>query len=228
MKFKESFDLALLNKPGIYTFVNPYSYLYLNKEPELYSCFDGIFFDGIAAASIIGFLESRNFQRVSFDYTSIASDVFKYVQCNNKSIAFIGGNQLEIDGFSEFISQTYPELKVELFQNGYFDNGVSKIETLNLLYDLEVDFVICGMGCPAQEQFLTCLKGVGWQGIGFTCGGFFKQTASKSGDYYPKYIDRFNLRFIYRMIDEPKLITRYLIDYPKFLILVVKKKLNIF
>lgn len=228
MKFKESFDLALLNKPGIYTFVNPYSYLYLDKEPELYSCFDGIFFDGIAAASIIGFLENRNFQRVSFDYTSIANDVFKYVQDNKKSIAFIGGTQLEVDGFLKFIGQSYPDLKVVLFQNGYFDNGVSRIETLNLIYSLKVDFVICGMGCPAQEQFLISLKEVGWNGIGFTCGGFFKQTASKSGGYYPKYIDKFNLRFIYRMIDEPKLIARYLIDYPKFLILIILKKLNLF
>ena len=70
------------------------------------------------------------------------------------------------------------------------------------------------MGTPFQEQFLVDLKNLGWIGAGYTCGGFIHQTAANI-KYYPEFFNTYNLRWLYRMIDEPKLIKRYLILYPK-------------
>ena len=53
-----------------------------------------------------------------------------------------------------------------------------------------------------QEQFLIKVKRIGYQGIGFTCGGFIHQTSKNEIDYYPAWIDKINLRFIYRMYKE--------------------------
>ena len=39
-------------------------------------------------------------------------------------------------------------------------------------------------------------------GVGFTCGGFIHQTANNEIEYYPLWIDRMNLRFVYRMYKE--------------------------
>ena len=73
------------------------------------------------------------------------------------------------------------------------------------------------MGAPRQEQFLINLKNAGWTGIGFTCGGFFDQIVDRV-DYYPGWVDKMNLRFLYRLLKEPRrLWRRYLIDYQVFM-----------
>ena len=79
------------------------------------------------------------------------------------------------------------------------------------------------MGAPRQERFLLNLRESGWRGAGFTCGGFFDQV-SGNGDYYPAWIDRLNLRFLYRLVREPRrLWRRYLVDYQVFLRLYMKQ-----
>ena len=61
-----------------------------------------------------------------------------------------------------------------------------------------------------QEQFLLKVKNAGFDGIGFTCGGFIHQTAKDEIDYYPGWVDRMNLRFLYRMYKEKHTRKRYL------------------
>ena len=75
------------------------------------------------------------------------------------------------------------------------------------------------MGTPLQEQFLLSLQASGWSGKGYTCGGFLHQTASQI-NYYPYWINRLGLRAFYRMYDEPKLVKRYFIDYPKAIVII--------
>lgn len=54
------------------------------------------------------------------------------------------------------------------------------------------------------------VKEAGFKGIGFTCGGFIHQTAKNEIDYYPAWVNRMNVRFIYRMYKEPHTRKRYL------------------
>ena len=61
-----------------------------------------------------------------------------------------------------------------------------------------------------QEKFLLKVKKMGYQGIGFTCGGFVHQTAMNRMHYYPDWVDKMNLRFVYRMYKEKHTRTRYL------------------
>ena len=72
------------------------------------------------------------------------------------------------------------------------------------------DFLIVGMGVLMQERFLLKVKDAGFGGIGFTCGGFIHQTAKDEIDYYPGWVDRLNLRFLYRMYKEKHTRKRYL------------------
>jgi N-acetylglucosaminyldiphosphoundecaprenol N-acetyl-beta-D-mannosaminyltransferase len=75
------------------------------------------------------------------------------------------------------------------------------------------------MGTPLQEEFLLEVHLKSETIIGFTCGGFIHQTA-KGINYYPKWINKFNLRWLFRIFDEPKLFERYFVKYPKSLILL--------
>ena len=60
-----------------------------------------------------------------------------------------------------------------------------------------------------QEKFLLKVKNAGYLGIGFTCGGFIHQTSRNEIDYYPTWVDKTNLRFVYRMWKEPHTRKRY-------------------
>jgi N-acetylglucosaminyldiphosphoundecaprenol N-acetyl-beta-D-mannosaminyltransferase len=78
------------------------------------------------------------------------------------------------------------------------------------------------MGAPLQERFLSQLAANGWTGIGLTCGGFLDQVVQGS-DYYPGWVDRLNIRFLYRLGKEPRrLWRRYLVDYQVFMRLYLK------
>jgi N-acetylglucosaminyldiphosphoundecaprenol N-acetyl-beta-D-mannosaminyltransferase len=97
---------------------------------------------------------------------------------------------------------------------------VEQEEVQHEIVKLDPDFLVIGMGTPLQESFLSNIKSLGWGGVGFTCGGFIHQTASGL-NYYPKWINKLNLRWLYRIWDEPRLLTRYLIQYPRFVVLFI-------
>ncbi|NJO34267.1 MAG: hypothetical protein HC869_15170 [Rhodospirillales bacterium] len=67
-----------------------------------------------------------------------------------------------------------------------------------------------------QESFLLRLRQQGFNGVGFTCGGFLDQY-SIGKQYYPTWIDRLELRWLYRLIMEPgRLWRRYFVEYQPF------------
>lgn len=76
--------------------------------------------------------------------------------------------------------------------------------------EINPDFLIVGMGALMQERFLIKAKLSGFQGIGFTCGGFIHQTSKNEIEYYPIWADKLNLRFVYRMYKEKHTRKRYI------------------
>lgn len=82
------------------------------------------------------------------------------------------------------------------------------------------------MGTPAQDIFLKELNEIGWDGIAFTCGGFIHQVASGKLNYYPEIINKLNLRWLYRIYDEPKLFKRFFCYYPLSMLLFLYDYLN--
>jgi len=196
------------------TFLNPYSYLIARKNKELFQNFN-IKIDGIALVKVLRLCGFKNLKRESFDMTSLAPVVFNDAVKNNKNIYFIGAKPKIIDKAIENIKKEFQELNIIGFRDGYIEDDERKVLYKNII-ELNPDIIICGMGTPLQEQLLFDLQENDWSGVGYTCGGFLHQTA---GDlqYYPKWIDKYNIRWIYRIYDEPKLFKRYFWEYPKFL-----------
>lgn len=197
------------------TFLNPYSYILARQEVKLLENFN-IEVDGIALVMILRFFNIICVQRKSFDMTSLAPIVFNNAVEESKSVYFIGAERGVIDQAIVNIRSRYPKLNVIGFKHGYFNNQKERFQVLKNINKMNPEIVVCGMGTPLQENFLFDLQSLGWTGLGYTCGGFLHQTA-KGIEYYPKWIDKYNLRWIYRIYDEPKLLFRYIIDYPKFL-----------
>lgn len=205
---------------GVNTFVNPYSYLILRKNSEVLNGVDRILVDGQLMVRLLKWLGLSNITRNSFDMTSLAPIIFQNTIDSKGTICFVGSKAEEIEASMVVIGKAYPELNIVYFRDGYFSSSERAIELKKIL-SLSPDMVIAGLGTPRQEEFLIDLKRLGWAGTGFTCGGFLHQTASSGLEYYPAWMDKLNLRWLYRIYDEPVLFKRYFWEYPKAVIHII-------
>ena len=143
--------------------------------------------------------------------TSLAPQLFQYAEENKKTIYIVASKQEETEKAVGIFKARYPDLKFAGYRNGYFSNEEEQEKEAAYITQLNPDYLIVGMGALMQEKFLLKVKQAGFNGIGFTCGGFIHQTAKNEIDYYPAWVDRMNLRFIYRMYKEKHTRKRYMI-----------------
>lgn len=205
---------SLLAHRGIslITFVNPFSY-YLIKDNRLNEKFDFIFCDAISLVWLHNLVCRKKISRYSFDFTSIANNVFSYSSENSKVVAIVGGTSEEAIMAQKVIEDRFENCKIVAY-GGFFNIYDSDI--YNNLNDLDVDIVISGMGTPLQERFLLEIKSkCPSVTLGFTCGGFISQIAS-SPDYFNSNMNKLNLRWLQRALRHDYVRRRLLKDYPKF------------
>ncbi|MGP9677057.1 WecB/TagA/CpsF family glycosyltransferase [Halomonas sp. AOP27-A1-41] len=202
-----------------YSFINPYS-LGVVCQSLIYQECQRINFlaDGIAIVAYVRLFKKRVIKRTSFDDTSLAPVVFHHACQNDLSIALIGGTQENIQQAKDLLESKYPGIRILLAEPGYFDNEDVYQNCIDKA--VSADILIVGMGAGKQEKVLLSARAKGWQGTGFTCGGYLDQLVQARGDdYYPEFINKFHLRWLYRLLKEPRRLSkRYFSDYPYFLI----------
>ncbi|MBD5266817.1 MAG: WecB/TagA/CpsF family glycosyltransferase [Bacteroides sp.] len=216
----------------IYTCVNPFSYHLVRRYPELYGAMDGLFVDGMTMCWIIRVLWGKRIPRLSFDMSGIAADLFSYLNTSgsDRSIYFLGTRQDILEKTIKQIQNSYKNMNIVGYRNGYFIDNDDRRTAINEIVKRDSDFTVVGMGSPLQEQFALDLKDAGYKGIVFTCGGFLHQTSNRI-NYYPKWVNKYNLRAFYRLFHEKGLWSRLynvLIEFPiLFTYDTVRAKLNI-
>lgn len=193
----------------VYTYLNPVSYLTALDNKELFGKMDGIFADGGLLAKAIKLVYGKDVTRRSFDMTSMAPELFSYAVEHGKTIYIVASKQEQVEKAVEIFLERYPKVKFAGYRNGYFASEQEMDEAAKRIVKQNSDFLIVGMGALMQEKFLIKVKGAGYKGIGFTCGGFIHQTSKDEIDYYPAWVDKTNLRFLYRMWKEPHTRKRY-------------------
>lgn len=194
----------------VYTYLNPVSYLIARKHIPLFSQMDGIFADGGLLVKAINLLYGKKVTRRSFDMTSMAPDLFAFADEHKNSVCIVASKDAQLQKAIAIFSNQYPNIVWKGCRNGYFSSQEEKEQTIKDIIQLYPDYLIVGMGVVAQEEFLLQAKQMGFKGIGFTCGGFIHQTAENDIHYYPDWIDKFNLRFLYRMYKEKHTRKRYI------------------
>lgn len=205
-----SYQQIFSKSDTIYTFLNPVSYLSALDNKDLFSQFDGIFADGSILVSAIKIVYGKKITRRSFDMTSMAPLLFDYAEKNGKSIYIVASRQDEVEKAVGIFKERYPKLDIIGYRNGYFSSEEEMNIEAEKIATMNPDFVIVGMGVIMQERFLLKVKKAGFKGIGYTCGGFIHQTAKNEIEYYPEWVDRINIRFLYRMYKEPHTRKRYI------------------
>ena len=206
---KYSVNQIFESKGKVYTFLNPVSYLTALDNKELFGQMDGIFADGGLLVKAIKMLYAKVVTRRSFDMTSMAPELFAYAVEHDKTIYIVASKQEQVEKAVEIFQERYPEVKFAGYRNGYFSSEEEMDKEAKHITELKPDFLIVGMGSLMQEKFLLKVKNDGYQGVGFTCGGFIHQTSKNEIDYYPAWVDKTNLRFVYRMWKEPHTRKRY-------------------
>lgn len=204
------YSAKLLEANQAYSFINFASigsFFEQNPSSVAYFC------DGMLMSTFMSRITGRPIGRVSFDFTSIADVVLRSAEQQGKRVYFVGARQAELDLFISKIKSLYPQLSIAGYHNGYFDAAQAE----DIRYDIcssAADILIVGLGAGRQEQFEQDALRAGFRGVAFTCGGFIRQEALATRQYYPALINRLHLRAFYRMYREPHTIKRYLIDYP--------------
>ena len=194
----------------ILTFLNPVSYLDALDNKDLFSKFDGIFADGSVLVAAIRMLYGKKIERRSFDMTSVAPQLFDYAMQYNKSVYIVASKQEQVEKAVAIFKEKWTGLNIIGFRNGYFSSQEEQAQEAMHIAEVNPDFLIVGMGAVMQEKFLVLAKEKGFKGVGFTCGGFIHQVAQGDMDYYPAWVDKWNLRFVYRFFKERHTRRRYL------------------
>lgn len=197
-------------KGKVYSFLNPVSYLTALDNKELFGRLDGIFADGGLLVKAIKMVYGKQVTRRSFDMTSMAPELFSYAEHHGKTIYIVASKQEQVEAAVKIFRERYPKVMFAGYRNGYFASEDDMDGEAKHIAAVNPDFLIVGMGTLMQEKFLLKVKNAGFQGVGFTCGGFIHQTSKNEIDYYPAWVDKTNLRFVYRMWKEPHTRKRYL------------------
>lgn len=216
-------------KGRVYTYLNPVSYLTALKQKPLFEAMDGIFTDGSLLVRAIKMVYGHGVTRRSFDMTSMAPELLEYANSHRASVCVVATRQDKMERTVELFAQQYPNIEWRGCRNGYFATRQEMEDEARKIAEADPDFLIVGMGIKMQERFLLMCKEAGYKGIGFTCGGFIHQTAEQEGkvDYYPAWVDKYNLRFFYRMYKEPHTRKRYAIAAFAFPYQFLKEKLTL-
>ena len=202
----------LLEQRGrVYTFLNPVSYVDALRHKDLFAQFDGIFADGSVLVKAIRLMYGKKVTRRSCDWTSIAKDIFLKSEHTGERIYLIGSKPGEVDKAVGLFKEKCPKAVIAGYHHGYFNNEEERDTAIRTMVAARPDFLFVGMGIIKQEEFLLRAKALGFEGTGFTCGGFIHQTAQTQVGYYPEWIDRWNMRFLYRMYKEPYTRKRYIV-----------------
>jgi N-acetylglucosaminyldiphosphoundecaprenol N-acetyl-beta-D-mannosaminyltransferase len=202
-------------RAALFTFVNPAAVAVARRKPHyrrLLDEFDAVLPDGIGMCWAMRLLHGVPATRVSFDTTSLAPLVFGRARQQALTVALIGGRPGVVQRAADQLDKAFPGIAITATLDGYGDHE-AKIHELKTL---SPSVVVCGMGTGAQEHFLVSLAAAGWSGLGFTCGGYLDQLANGLR-YYPAWVDATNLRWVYRLMREPRrLARRYIVDYSYF------------
>ena len=220
-KLTDQIDPA--SKPKLVGYVNIYNYTIYRKNKSLIDGIDLFTLDGIFLVFVLRILSFKKLHRTSPDFSSYFKGLFQYLNDARKTAAFIGASESEIETFVTVVQNKYPNMELAYVHSGY---DVEKDGVIDEVLTRSPEYVFVSMGTPKQERFLIELRLGGFKGWGFSSGAFFSQTATEGEQYYPMWVDKLHLRWLYRIYKEPKLFSRYAVDYPKGLILLLKDYLS--
>lgn len=139
----------------------------------------------------------------------------------NTNVFLLGARQEVVKTAAEKISQTYQNINVVGFQDGFFSDDESVVAEIN---KNKVDIVFVALGCPKQEYWISDNLEKLEVKVAVGVGGSFDVIAGEV-KRAPEIWQKLGLEWTYRLIKQPSRFFRML-ALPKFAIKVVGEKLK--
>jgi N-acetylglucosaminyldiphosphoundecaprenol N-acetyl-beta-D-mannosaminyltransferase len=197
---------------SITTFINTFSYYKLIDSKCRLNQIDFVHIDGFLQVFLHNVFSRERVNRVSFDFSSIADDIFSYSLKRGYRMALVGATEKEIDSAVLNLKNKYNNIDIGFWRNGYFRNDAEKYDLYTSLKEKDIQVLIIGMGTPYQEELAVFLKEAGLKSYIFTCGGFITQTAIRI-DYYNRF-KKGRFRWLQRLIEFKHVRKRLFFNYP--------------
>lgn len=177
----------------------------INRDIQLYS----IFAEKISGSDLI------------YDVLDLAHQ--------NKSRVYLLGGQGEIPAkVSQYIASNYPRINITGTYSGKISLGDTKL--FEKILDSQSDIILVALSYPKQEIFAAQLKqyfiGNDHKGVILCLGGTFDFLAGAKSRA-PKWMQKFGLEWLYRLIQQPSRIRRIYKATIQFVLLMNKYKKNI-
>lgn len=131
------------------------------------------------------------------------------------SIYLLGAKQEIVEKTAEVLVKKHPKLNIVGIKNGYFSEDEWPL-IYEELKDVNPDFVFVGITSPIKEYLVDYMQKQGLKSVFMGVGGSF-DVISGSIPRAPKWMQKCNLEWLFRVIQEPKrLFKRYFIGNFKF------------
>ena len=137
-------------------------------------------------------------------------------------VYFLGAEPGRTTEVKKRILLEYPELKIIGDHHGYLDEK-TETEVIKEINQLRPDLLFVGMGVPLQEKWLANNLTRLQVPVSIGVGGSFDVLAGTK-KRAPTWMQRINLEWLYRLLQEPGRIFRML-ALPKFVYLVIKQEI---
>ena len=146
----------------------------------------------------------------------LMQELVKLSEKKNYSIFLLGAKQEVVEKTKKVLQERHPKLKIKGIHNGYFKEAewfnISKI-----IKKAKPDFVFVGITSPTKEYLIEFLQNDGNNCVFMGVGGSF-DVISGMIKRAPKWIQKLNLEWLFRVSQEPKrLYKRYFIGNRKFI-----------
>lgn len=203
---------------------NPETYMLSRKDSEisdmLYNKNNLIVPDGISIVKTSNLLGYNIKERITG--VDLAEHLLTLANENKYKVYLFGASEEVIEKLTGIINTKYPNINLVGGTNGYMKD---KDGVMNYIKTTNPDIVMLALGIPLQEKLINKHINDFKKGIFIGVGGSF-DVISGTKKRAPRIFIKLNLEWLYRIASEPKRITRFIKHNIKYLIVILKEKLN--
>ena len=203
---------------------NPETYMLSRKDSEIsdmiYNKNNLVVPDGISIVKTSNILGYNIKERITG--VDLAEYLFELANENKYKVYLFGASEDVMDKLTNVISTKYPNINLVGGTNGYIKD---KDGVMNYIKTTNPDIVMLALGIPLQEKLIHKHINDFKKGIFIGVGGSF-DVISGTKKRAPKIFIKLNLEWLYRIVSEPKRITRFIKHNIKYLIVILKEKIN--
>ena len=203
---------------------NPETYMLSEKDAEinniLYDSKNLIVPDGIAVVKTANYLGYKITERITG--VDLAEHLLSIANKNKYKVYLFGATKEVMEKLENVIEEKYPNIKLVGSTNGYVKD---KDAVMEYIKTTKPDIVMLALGIPMQEKLISKHINDFDKGIFIGVGGSF-DVLSGTKKRAPKLFIKLNLEWLYRIMCEPKRISRFIKHNVRFLLKILEEKRN--